>query len=137
MITGEAQPVRRPILVARFLVSVATRILPGGSRRERYRQEFLAELYGMPPGRQTAHALQIAASSWSLRAAMSHSRQEGKTMLTTLRSKPLLCLFNIRHHWQTMSTTDGERYHRCSKCGKDRMDYPWGLHPKGHNTIGA
>jgi hypothetical protein len=42
-------------------------------------------------------------------------------MLTIVRSKPLLCLLNVRHHWQPQTTDDGGRYERCSKCGKNRM----------------
>jgi hypothetical protein len=40
------------------------------------------------------------------------------------RRKPLLCLLNVRHHWHEESTPDGERYVRCTKCGKDKDEYP-------------
>ena len=46
-------------------------------------------------------------------------------MLTMIRSKPLLCLLNIRHHWMPHHTDEGTRYERCIMCGKDRRDYPW------------
>lgn len=133
----KAPQLQTPALVPSLLIALGGRVLPGGTRRDRYRQEFLAELYGMTAGRQTAHALQILASSWSLRSATSHPHREGKTMMVILRSKPLLCLLNIRHHWKGQSSPDGERYQRCTKCGKDRMEYPWGLDPKGRNTIGG
>lgn len=60
-------------------------------------------------------------------------------MMTKLRSKPLLCLLNIRHQWLVQSGPDGERYECCAKCGKDRMDWPWGAVRGGFpgNTIGA
>ncbi|GAA1967883.1 hypothetical protein [Microbacterium deminutum] len=137
MMDREAPELQTPAFVPSLLISLAGRVLPGGSRRDRYRQEFLAELYGMTPARQTAHALQIVASSWSLRSATSHPQREGKTILTILRSKPLLCLLNIRHHWEVQSTPDGERYQRCTKCGKDRMEYPWGPDPKRSAPIGG
>jgi hypothetical protein len=44
-------------------------------------------------------------------------------MLTIVRSKPLLCLLNVHHHWAPQSTEDGNRYERCAKCGKDRMEF--------------
>ena len=45
-----------------------------------------------------------------------------------LRSKPLLCLLNIRHHWVVLRTEDGGNdFQRCSKCGKDRLDFDWGI----------
>jgi hypothetical protein len=122
----ETPQLTRPALVPSLLVALATRVLPGGSRRTRYRQEFQAELYGMTPGRQTAHALGILASSWSLRSATADPRREGRSMLIILRTKPLLCLLNIRHRWKLQSTSDGYRYRRCARCGKDRMEYPYG-----------
>jgi len=30
----------------------------------------------------------------------------------------------VRHHWHEESTPDGERYVRCTKCGKDKDEYP-------------
>jgi hypothetical protein len=136
MVEREAPRPRIPAVVPSLLIALGGRVLPGGSARERYRQEFTAELYGMTPRRQTAHALQIVVSSWALRSATRHPR-EGKTMVNILRRKPLLCLLNVRHDWETQSSPDGERYQRCSRCGKDRMEYPWGLDPKGRNTIGG
>lgn len=133
-----ASRVMRPALVPAFLVAVAVRVLPGGTRRDRYRQEFQAELYGMTSGRQTVHAFQLLASSWSLRSATAHPGREARSMITILRSKPLLCLLNIHHHWEGQSSPDGDRYQRCTKCGKDRMDWPWGTVEGGFpgNTIG-
>jgi hypothetical protein len=133
----EPPPSQLPARLPSLLIALGGRVLPGGSRRTRYRQEFLAELHGMSPRRQTVHALQIVASSWSLRSATSDPHRERKTMTGILRSKPLMCLLNVRHHWAVESGPDGERYERCTKCGKDRMDYPWGVDPNGSNTIGA
>jgi hypothetical protein len=116
-------PLEPPALLPSLLVALASRMLPGGSRRNRYRQEFTAELYGMPFRRQTSHAFQIVASSWSLRSAIANPQRKGRTMLTIVRSKPLLCLLNVRHHWQLQSTEDGTRFQRCTKCGKDRMEF--------------
>ncbi|MFE4469044.1 hypothetical protein ACFRFH_09505 [Leifsonia sp. NPDC056824] len=48
-------------------------------------------------------------------------------MMAASRRKPLLCRLNIHHHWHLESTPDGDRYMRCSKCGKDRdedLDIP-------------
>jgi len=81
----------------------------------------------MPRRRQTAHALRILASSWSLRSATANPHRERKTMLTVLQSKPLLCLLNVRHHWETLSADDDSRYERCTKCGKDKTGYRWGF----------
>jgi hypothetical protein len=48
---------------------VATRALPVATR-ERYRQEFLAELYGLGRARQLRHAFGVLSRCWALRAAL-------------------------------------------------------------------
>ena len=116
---------RPPAFVPSLLVTLAARVLPGGSKRNRYLREFQAELYGMPARRQTAHALRILASSWSLRRATTNPTRERRTMMTMLRRKPLLCLLNIKHHWMPQHNDEGTRYERCAACGKDRSDYNW------------
>lgn len=55
---------------ARHTVQVATRVLPG-STRDRYRQEFLAELHGLGRARQLRHAVGVLSRCWALRAAIS------------------------------------------------------------------
>jgi hypothetical protein len=54
----------------RHTVQVATRVLPVRTR-ERYRQEFLAELYGLGRARQLRHAFGVLSRCWALRAAIS------------------------------------------------------------------
>jgi hypothetical protein len=54
----------------RHTVQAATRVLPG-STRDRYRQEFLAELHGLGRTRQLRHAIDVLSRSWALRAAIS------------------------------------------------------------------
>ena len=39
--------------------------------------------------------------------------------LTSTR-KPLLCRTNLRHPWETATTSDGETYVRCARCLKER-----------------
>jgi hypothetical protein len=54
---------------ARHTVQVATRVLPDASL-DRYRQEFLAELYGLGRARQLRHAFGVLSRCWALRAAI-------------------------------------------------------------------
>jgi hypothetical protein len=54
----------------RHTVGVATRVLPGATR-DRYRQEFVAELHGLSRARQLRHAFGVLSRSWALRAAIS------------------------------------------------------------------
>jgi hypothetical protein len=53
----------------RRTVRVATRVLPDATR-DRYRQEFLAELYGLGRARQLRHALGVLSRCWALRDAI-------------------------------------------------------------------
>jgi hypothetical protein len=136
VLSQKGPPLAPPGFLPSLLVALASRVLPSGSRRSRYRQEFKAELYGMPRRRQTAHALQIAASSWSLRSAIASPQRKGRDMLAIVRRKPLLCLLNVRHHWHMESTPDGDRYQRCTKCGKDRDEYPIRFDWQGRDKFG-
>src|SRR5215475_16224939 len=53
----------------RHTVRMATRVLPY-EQRDRYSQEFLAELYGLGRARQLRHALGVLSRCWALRAAL-------------------------------------------------------------------
>ena len=118
----------RPAPIVSFLVLLAAQVQPGGSKRARYLQEFRAELSGMPRRSQPGYALRVLGSSWTLRSASANPYRERRTIMMILRSKPLLCLLNIRHHWVVLRTEDGGNdFQRCSKCGKDRLDFDWGI----------
>jgi hypothetical protein len=53
----------------RQAVRMATRILPDATQ-DRYRQEYLAELYGLSRTRQLRHAFGVLSRSWALRVAI-------------------------------------------------------------------
>jgi hypothetical protein len=108
----------------RHTVQVATRVLPG-STRERYRQEFLAELYGLGRARQLRHAFGVLIRSWALRAAIntpSEAAAADMEIVFPRRRRPLFCRLNLRHRWGTVRTEDGKPYLRCQRCGKDETD---------------
>jgi hypothetical protein len=107
----------------RHTVRVATRVLPG-STRDRYRQEFLAELYGLGRTRQLRHAFGVLSRSWALRAAIntpSDAAAADMEIVFPRRRRPLSCRLN-RHRWETFRTDDGKPYLRCQRCGKDETD---------------
>lgn len=110
------QPLQPPRFWARRIVLLATHVLPRGPLRKRYRQELVAEMYGMTGSRQTSHALGVLAHSLSLRAAVA-----GDPALTEEAEvkKPFLCRSHLHHVYRTVSTEDGARYRRCAKCGKE------------------
>jgi hypothetical protein len=105
---------------------VATRVLPGATR-DRYREEFLAELYGLVRARQLRHALGVLSRSWALRAAIntpSEATAADMEIVFPRRRRPLSCRLN-RHRWATFRTEDSKPYQRCQRCGTDETDI-WG-----------
>jgi hypothetical protein len=108
----------------RHTVQAATRVLPGATR-DRYRQEFLAELYGLSRARQLRHAFGVLSRSWALRAAIntpSETTAADMELVFPRRRRPLFCRLNLRHRWATTRTEDGKPYLRCQRCGKDETD---------------
>jgi hypothetical protein len=87
--------------------------------RWRYRQEFLAELYGMTPSEQLHHATGVLSRAWALRIALAEAAY-GTTWGTTGKDvRPLRCRLNL-HTWRPYdSMADGHRYITCARCGKD------------------
>ena len=83
-------------------VRLAVRALPPGCTRDRYRYEFLAELYGMSSTRQMRHAAHLLSRSLVLRAAVIRERQSSTLELimpVVAPRKPLLCRLNVHHKW--------------------------------------
>jgi hypothetical protein len=107
----------------RHTVQVATRVLPG-STRDRYRQEFVAELYGLSPARQLREAFGVMSRSWALRTAIntpSEAAAADMEIVFPRHHRPLPCRLN-RHRWETVRAEDGSRYQQCQRCGKDETD---------------
>lgn len=121
MTDDQSIPSQRPRRLAAWTVSAASRGLPRGPVRDRYRQEFLAELYGMDSGRQMAHAMHIALALVPLRTAVRQNQlSTPEVLMTTTATRPLLCVLNLHHVWHLEHTEDGGRYVHCLRCGKDR-----------------
>ena len=124
---------RRPGRMATVVVQVAVHALPHGGIRERYRQEFLADLLELEPRRRRRYALGVALQVLPLRAALAHtSRSAWEAMVGPRIRKPLLCRLNLRHHWVTRSSEDGSaRFRACSRCGKEFVVRFAPIYPSG------
>ncbi len=104
---------RRPTWWARAAVMLATHRLPVGEVRLRYRLELLAELWGMPAGRQTAYAWGVLVTSRAMRKAIQHPDPTAATRA------PLSCRLHLYHRWHVLSTEDGtSRWRECLRCGR-------------------
>jgi hypothetical protein len=123
-----SRPVTRPTNAATSaavlpsgLVRIAVHALPRGVSRNRYRAEFLAELHGMPRGKQIRHASGVLAHVLSLRTAVTteYLALDAEVTMNTTTRRPLMCRLNLHHHWRKATTDDGSRFLQCSSCGKD------------------
>ena len=106
----------RPAFWSVALVRLASQGLPR-SVRDRYRREFVAELYGMDRSRQLGHATGVVLSVWALHRAVAHKTSDIEE--AEMQRRPVMCTINAHHVWRSFSTEDGGRYRRCIRCGKD------------------
>jgi hypothetical protein len=127
--TGEAG---QPTWWAAWAVRSASLPLPS-EHRWRYRQEFLAELYGMTPGEQRRHASGVLSRVLALRVALSEpARLTSKEATMT----PWLCRVRI-HRWQRLRNPEGGWYRECTGCGRQRSGIGGGGGGIGGYTTGG
>ena len=105
-----------PTWWASLAVRSASVPLPS-EHRWRYRQEFLAELYGMTPAEQLHHVTGVLSRMWTLWVAL----EEPERLLTqdATLAEPLHCRLRI-HRWQRLRNPEGDWYRECRRCGKER-----------------
>ena len=124
--TGQAG---HPTWWASWVVRSASLPLPAG-HRARYRQEFLAELYGMSPAEQLHHASGVLSRAWTLRSAL--TEPDRLLRKEAAMAKPLRCRLRL-HRWQRLRNPQGGWYYQCVKCGAQQDRGSMGP----PNTIGA
>ena len=111
--TGQAG---QPTWWASLVVRTAALPLPS-EHRWRYRQEFLAELYGMTPAEQRHHASGVLSRVVALRVALSEPERLMNKEATM--STPWRCRLRL-HRWQRLRNPEGGWYRECRTCGKQR-----------------
>ena len=111
--TGQAG---QPTWWASLVVRTAALPLPA-EHRWRYRQEFLAELYGMTPGEQRHHATGVLSRVVALRVALSEPERLMNREATMV--KPWRCRLRF-HRWQRLRNPEGGWYRECRDCGKQK-----------------
>ena len=123
------RPAGNPSWWASWAVRSASVPLPS-EHRYRYRQEFLAELYGMTPSEQLHHATGVLSRVWTLRVALDEpARLKPKE---AAMAKPWRCRLRI-HRWQRLRNPQGGWYRECLECGKQDDTSSRG----GPNTFGS
>jgi hypothetical protein len=128
---------RAPLPVARTGIAIATWPLDPPDRW-RYRAEFLAELYELPPADQLRFAAGVLSQTFALRAALgaTPSRAEEAAMTLTRTRFYWRCRVLHWHRWVQRSTEDGGRFDTCARCGRDQTEY-LGNGTRFGNGIGA
>ena len=111
--TGQAG---QPIWWASLVVRSAALPLPS-EHRWRYRQEFLAELYGMTPSEQRQHARGVLSRVVALRVALSEPERLMNKEATMTR--PWRCRLRL-HRWQRLRNPEGGWDRECAGCGRQR-----------------
>ncbi len=103
------------------LIRFAVRALPAGEVRDRYRQEFLAELDSYRRGARLRFSLGVLTHVFVLRTVLDDDVPVAERDFTLVR-KPLLC--HLRLHFRARCVNeDGEVYLRCRRCGDDQYEY--------------
>jgi hypothetical protein len=127
--TARHRPAGTPTWWASWAVRSASVPLPS-DHRFRYRQEFLAELYGMTPSEQLHHAGGVLSCVWTLRVAL--NEPERLMPKEAVMAKPWRCRLRI-HRWQRLRNPQGGWYRECRECGKQDDTSSRG----GPNTFGS
>jgi hypothetical protein len=121
--------VAAPLGIARLAVGLAVRALPRADDRLRYRAELTAELAVLDSGAQLRYAAGVLTQSLALRAALASApdRVEQDAMtLTAPDRRSFRCRVLRRHRWAVRSTEDGSRYQACTRCDRERAEWPRG-----------
>lgn len=98
-------------------VALASKALPAGPTRERWRDEFRGDLEVLGRRQQATYTVGVLANAWALRTAL--RKGEPPIMENTVtRRRPLMCRLNLRHQWRVVSTEDGNPHRECIACHK-------------------
>jgi hypothetical protein len=111
----------RPSVLARAGAALATRLLPTGTARTRYRDEFLAELHDLTPAAQLGHITALLIRGAALRAALEDAVDTMGARVPFWR-----CRVFRWHDFVRRSNPDGGLYQACRRCGRDRGPVGYG-----------
>jgi hypothetical protein len=114
---GESSPEPGSTPWARTGVALASRALPAGPTRERWREEFRADLEVLGRRQQATYTMGVLTHAWALRSALRTGEPNIMAKTETARP-PLTCRLNLRHQWRVVSTEDGNPHRECIACHK-------------------
>jgi hypothetical protein len=112
----------RPAAVpaARWAVGTAARALPRRADRERYRREFVAELYGLSPAEQARYAAGLLSQVLALRVALGSSSRPPELPMSTSIRAPFRCRVLGMHRWTARGAPHHTHVRTCTRCGREQ-----------------
>ncbi len=116
------------------LVRLAARALPAGEPRERYRQEFLAELHSFRRGARLRFSIGVLTQVLALRMTVGDQSVPVAERDFSRMHKPILCRLHMHFRVRCLNE-DRAIYYRCHRCGDDQYDFARNRDPS--NVAGA
>jgi len=105
---------------ARWVAVTVARALPRQADRERYRHEFVAELYGLTPAERARYVAGLLSQILALRAALGTlSRPPELPMSTSIRA-PFRCRVLRMHRWMGRGAPHHGHVRSCTLCGVEQ-----------------
>jgi hypothetical protein len=92
---------------------LATFWIAPGPVRDRYQDEYAAELHGLHGVARLARALSLVAGGPALHRALVESGA------VAFPHAPWWCRLRLHHRWRPEVTADGAHFRRCRDCGLD------------------
>jgi len=105
---------------ARWVAGTAARALPRRADRERYRREFVAELYGLSPTAQARYVAGLLAQVPALRAALGSSSRPPEIPMSTSFRAPFRCRVLRMHRWMGHGAPHHGHVRICTLCGAEQ-----------------
>ncbi len=118
-----------PLGIARLAVGLAVRALPRPDDRLRWQAELTADLAVLGAAAQLRYAAGVLTQTFALRAALGSSPTRAEAAATTLTAsgrRSFRCRVLRHHRWSIRSTEDGSRYQACTRCDRERAEWPRG-----------
>ena len=105
---------------ARWVAATVAWALPRQADRERYRHEFVAELYGLTPAERARYVAGLLSQILALRAALGTSSRPREIPMSTSIRAPLRCRVLGMHRWTARGAPHHAHVRTCTRCGREQ-----------------
>ena len=109
-----------PAPASRWVAGAAAGALPRRADRERYRREFVAELYGLRPAERARYVAGLLSQVLALRAALGTANHPQELPMSTSIRAPFRCRVLRMHRWMGHGAPHHGHVRICTLCGEER-----------------